>query len=898
MIEWILSSSVLIAVMIVARSLFKGKLRLTLQYGLWAVVLVRLLLPFSLGETVISVANWAQKLADQQTVETPVWQENSQEGALDYEHAYQQVVQEHINQGVAVEKLPASQLEIMEQEAMARVEESRETFALADAALLMWIVGMAAVAGLFSVSNFRFYRRHCRKAVRMDISQNRLPVYRCVGLDTPCLFGLLRPAIYVTEEAASNDTLLMHTLTHEYTHYRHGDHLWAVLRGLCLVLHWYNPLVWVAAKLSQQDAELACDESTVKALGEGKRAEYGRTLISMTCRKQTNVLLTATTMTTNGRTLRERIELIVKKPKMAMCSLVAVLLVAAIAVGCTFTGSRSPEPETEDPNISEAVDRFFEDYHPIGEYIGKHENFALVLVAEKEQVIAYRYVYENGSVQVEEEAVGNVRLINGISLNHVETEIGHLYFGTVADPGGKWVSMTLIGSGGDQVTVALGQTKGFLVTLQTQLKDFRVVNDEDQVRLNLKQYLQKYELVEAILTPARDVEVQRPVETKPAPTEPEPTQPPTTEPLPTEPQLILERVPMAEDPPVWDHGVTGLGTLYERPNETKVCIWTVVPGLCYSGDKLAYLIPEDQDAFWNALENAADGMIRDRYSGEGTQPLGWNVTYQDEHWEFYTDGSLVGHGNWIPAEYTQELLALVKAEIYAVGLKEGLRPDTVGRIVSATFDMYEKQTITDWQYLRELEAFLKTSEPLGYMGMCPLGGIITLQMANGETYTIAMASDGCPGWVSGGVYYAFEVDSYGVGIAKIFGPQMLRYGLEQGKESVFDAAANLNWSHYRVFYGADATYDAFWQFRSRLIESGNWRLAIRATDGLEGELKAAYAKMLGEFAEQYGKEFAMECFKSNMPEWKKTQVFELMAIYWDITPEAAEQKLTTMAAGK
>ena len=400
MSEWIISSSVLIAVMIVVRSIFKGKLRLTLQYGLWAVVLVRLMLPFSLGETVISVANWSQRLAEQQMVEKPIQQEAQQTGELDYEHAYQQVVQEHIDQGVVIEKLPASQLESLEQEALERVEDARERFDLTDAARLVWIVGMVVFSGLFGASNFSFYRKHCRKAIRMDISQNKLAVYRCADLDTPCLFGILRPAIYVTKEAASNDTLLQHTLTHEYTHYRHGDHLWAVLRGVCLVLHWYNPLVWVAAKLSQRDAELACDESTVNALGEKERAEYGRTLISMTCRKQTNVLLTATTMTTNGRTLKERIELIVKKPKMAMYSLIAVLLIAAIAVGCTFTGSQPSEPETEDPAISEAVDSFFEDYHPIGEYIGKHGGFALVLVEEKKQVLLDK---EQAALFVEEE---------------------------------------------------------------------------------------------------------------------------------------------------------------------------------------------------------------------------------------------------------------------------------------------------------------------------------------------------------------------------------------------------------------------------------------------------------------------------------------------------------------
>ena len=47
MMEWIISSSVLIAVVILLRYALRGKLDLRLQYALWAVVLLRLLIPVS-----------------------------------------------------------------------------------------------------------------------------------------------------------------------------------------------------------------------------------------------------------------------------------------------------------------------------------------------------------------------------------------------------------------------------------------------------------------------------------------------------------------------------------------------------------------------------------------------------------------------------------------------------------------------------------------------------------------------------------------------------------------------------------------------------------------------------------------------------------------------------------
>ena len=46
---------------------------------------------------------------------------------------------------------------------------------------------------------------------------------------------------------------LRHVLAHELTHYAHKDHIWSLLRCLALALHWYNPLVWLAAALSKRD---------------------------------------------------------------------------------------------------------------------------------------------------------------------------------------------------------------------------------------------------------------------------------------------------------------------------------------------------------------------------------------------------------------------------------------------------------------------------------------------------------------------------------------------------------------------------------------------------------------------------------------------------------------------
>lgn len=218
----------------------------------------------------------------------------------------------------------------------------------------VWLVGVAGVALWLVGVNVRFARILRRSRRPLAVEGCPIPVYLSQAIPTPCLFGLVRPCIYVTPLVAADETLLRHTLAHELTHFRHRDYLWAVLRGMCLALHWYNPLVWLAAVVSSRDGELCCDEATVARLGEAERAAYGRTLLAVTCQGPSHLLLSATSMTGRGRDIQERIRLLVQRPKTAALTLAAVVLVAVVAAGCTFTGA-TPTPTPQNVSESEPV---------------------------------------------------------------------------------------------------------------------------------------------------------------------------------------------------------------------------------------------------------------------------------------------------------------------------------------------------------------------------------------------------------------------------------------------------------------------------------------------------------------------------------------------------------------
>ena len=338
MTNWIISSSALILLLMLVRLVFREKMSQRLRYALWLLVLIRLLVPFSLGETEISIDNFTEKAAMSEGGQIISEIGNINLPQMSYNDAYAQVASEYSNKGIDIEKMPVAEYERVGYE----IDNLRRgDISIGKAVHMVWITGICIFGGIFALSNMVFASK-LRKNRRPIVWQNnRLPIFVTDKVDTPCLFDIFRPTIYVTDETMADYTTLHHVVEHELTHFRHGDHIWAIMRGICLAIHWYNPLVWAAAFMSKNDAELACDEATIKRIGEDERAEYGRTLIMMTCEKRPALFNTATTMTGSGRTIRERISLIVKKPKMAAYTLVIVAVIGIIAALVTFTGAKN-----------------------------------------------------------------------------------------------------------------------------------------------------------------------------------------------------------------------------------------------------------------------------------------------------------------------------------------------------------------------------------------------------------------------------------------------------------------------------------------------------------------------------------------------------------------------------
>ncbi len=346
--EILITSSALILALLALRRLFRRTLSRRAQYALWGLVLLRLLIPANLPAADFSLLTAAEPV--RQTVENRLEAPRRYYSPMSTVPAAQFPAADRAEPGHLVPDYAGSfgYPVLSEDGSTVTTYASRlETpFVWKDVLLTIWGVGTGVMAVWLLLSNLLFWRKLRKARTPYPVEGFSLPVYLVEsGLPSPCLFGLFRPAVYLTPAALQSPDRLRHVLVHEETHARHGDPLWSLLRAVCLTVYWFDPLVWWAALASRTDCELACDEGALRRLGEAERVPYGRTLLSLipVRKAPANPLLSATTMTAGKRQLKDRITRVAENPVYLGRALFAAVTLAALVCAVTFTGAKKAD---------------------------------------------------------------------------------------------------------------------------------------------------------------------------------------------------------------------------------------------------------------------------------------------------------------------------------------------------------------------------------------------------------------------------------------------------------------------------------------------------------------------------------------------------------------------------
>lgn len=160
---------------------------------------------------------------------------------------------------------------------------------------VVWVVVCTAAIVWYTIQG-RKLRRLSRQGERMEaetmkqygITEERVAVRLCEGL--PASFvraghdtgwgDKVSNVICLQKELPEQQLrlVLLHEIEHiRLNHIRYKTIIVAVLT----TFYWWNPVLWLAYRLTCRDMELACDEAVLEELKPEERREYARTLVEL-----------------------------------------------------------------------------------------------------------------------------------------------------------------------------------------------------------------------------------------------------------------------------------------------------------------------------------------------------------------------------------------------------------------------------------------------------------------------------------------------------------------------------------------------------------------------------------------------------------------------------------------
>lgn len=215
----------------------------------------------------------------------------------------------------------------------------------------VWITVAVAMFSYQIVTHLLFFRRtnrfnHTADAETLELLNRvcsemgitqKVDVFYNGKIQSPLLVGFFKPRILLPKFPNKTQDIEM-ILRHELMHFKRRDIWYKLLVRAALSLHWFNPMVWIMAKVADEDLEKACDEDVVKNQNENFRHTYCQSILHVVRMQKTKEPALAAGFASRPSDLRNRFGRILDMTK-RRAGKTALIIVACITVACTvFVG--------------------------------------------------------------------------------------------------------------------------------------------------------------------------------------------------------------------------------------------------------------------------------------------------------------------------------------------------------------------------------------------------------------------------------------------------------------------------------------------------------------------------------------------------------------------------------
>ncbi|MBO5982187.1 MAG: M56 family metallopeptidase, partial [Clostridia bacterium] len=280
------------------------------SYFLWALVALRLCVPFSIS-TKFSIFGLHNLFSGSSA---------------------QTVITDPLPQTFAPDTVPdTGTQDVITQAGNSPLVSASAGITLAQVLVVIWLCGTVAML-IYGIVSYVLLKKRMSTATRLEGN-----VFCSENVLSPFAMGFIRPKIFIPY--GLDDITREKIIAHEKYHIRRLDHLAKPFAFILLAVHWFNPLCWLAFNRMSLDMEMSCDEKLLRAQGDEEMKKiYTKALLSFASNRRFPAPGPVNFNESGNAKKRINNSLNYKKPRVWV-SVLAYLFCAVMLVACATDAS-------------------------------------------------------------------------------------------------------------------------------------------------------------------------------------------------------------------------------------------------------------------------------------------------------------------------------------------------------------------------------------------------------------------------------------------------------------------------------------------------------------------------------------------------------------------------------
>lgn len=350
LVQVALYSAAITAGILLFRFIFKNRISSKLQYLMWWLLILRLLMPvtpdiglhFNLQDMLLKQAHQAElatpaPVLDVALASVPRTQ-SSYESVAPAVQPYTDVApSQHVN--------PA---------------KSTDWYSIV---FVVWLLGAIGFLGWLIFVKLRYYEslQHLMAGGPREVYElydmcckelcvKPLPLWIVNKSMSPGIAFFGEPVLLVPLSLCGDESRLRFALLHELTHKKRGDHYMTLLLNILRAVYWFDPVVHFAFSELRADMESACDSDVLAYIGHEQKRGYLTVILDMFSYDTEPIL--GMSQIRSKRMAKQRMKGAFMKNRTSPAFRAITLCIALIMSLCCFTTACQSAPEKDIPGMA------------------------------------------------------------------------------------------------------------------------------------------------------------------------------------------------------------------------------------------------------------------------------------------------------------------------------------------------------------------------------------------------------------------------------------------------------------------------------------------------------------------------------------------------------------------